>query len=1362
MKDKPFLTIAASFMFLWVSASLNALAESQKQTVVSVTTSISRKSHDFRNFSVNDGFERSAVLKVIQSEEGLIWFVAWDGLYCYDGHKIKSVYQPDVKETITHSAIFDIVEGGNHRIWLGGFTGIQIWDIAHQKMIPFDKQTAGGSTVKGRVIDLLRDRKDNIWISTERKKLFVYSQKEDKLADISFLIKSTKNGISKIYEDNAGDIWFLCVNEGIYQLDKTSENFKNWQIKRQAKFDTFNQSKAVSLYQDSHGTYWVGTNYAVYKVQCNKLDNNLEKTCRYSFPSAINSGFYTAYGFAERNHSVYAATNRGLFEYDYKKDKAVWIIPDHQNNSINNKNLTDIISDRENGLWITTFFGGVNYLSPTAENFSSLESVNEHIHAHPISGIAEDVHHNIWFGTEDNGVNLWNRTSDTYTNFNTYTSLPYKPSRNNVQSVYADGNTLYVGMYEGGMDVVDISSLAHQNYGPENSYPDKLPVSVYCFKKISKTTILAGTIRGLFQFNIQTKAIRKVEGPKGKINNIEQDSENRIWVSTTTEGIYMYSDLLKPLKHFLHKEGDSTSIVSNKITTLSTLGRKVYFGTEADGVWAYDMKGQNFSKLPIDDVRHSIIYKIQPDGANLWISTNKGLIHFDTEIQQTRVYKAQDGLCSNQFKINSGIQTSDSLFIFGTVNGITGFNSKDLISNKCKPEALLTKFYLFNKPVSLDDENCPLDELITYADHIELNQKHNNFSFQFGSSSYNNSEKNKFEYKLEPFETEWQEPFEGNNMASYTNLPANDYVLHVRTTNGESGWSSERLLHITIHPYWWASLPMKLLYLLLVVMFIGLIAYRYVRKKNKELYTVRLEKEQEVYQSKMQFFTFMIHEIRTPLTLIVGPLTDIMNRKGKVEDFSYELNIIKRNSDRLLALVNQLLDFRKVEEKSYDVQVASSDINNIVLQVVENFKYQHSGKNITFTQDIPSEECWASVDREAITKVITNLLSNACKFTKDHIDVSIHLSADQKLWLISVKDNGPGIEEEHQSGIFKSFYQVHKDLPKDCIGTGVGLFVVKQLMELQGGSIKVESVPGNGACFIAEVKVALPPVISHEEKTAAEEVDVKQLPEAVKENDVTQHSTLETKLLIVEDNADMRNYVKSIFTSNYQVDVCENGKEAWNLINQNEYHLIVTDLMMPVMDGITLTKLVKTTKETSHIPVVILTAKDDEDSQMEGFENQADAYVIKPFSAKVLLKQVESILYNREQQHQSFSSDPETTNTVICNNDLDKQFLQKLDSLIEEHIMDSSISVDELASGLCMGRTTFYQKVKGVANLTPNDYINTYKLKKAANLLKQGTYRINEVYYRVGFSSSSYFAKKFTSQFGISPSEYIKNYVGKD
>ena len=421
-------------------------------------------------------------------------------------------------------------------------------------------------------------------------------------------------------------------------------------------------------------------------------------------------------------------------------------------------------------------------------------------------------------------------------------------------------------------------------------------------------------------------------------------------------------------------------------------------------------------------------------------------------------------------------------------------------------------------------------------------------------------------------------------------------------------------------------------------------------------------------------------------------------------------------------------------------------MNKLTQKIAQNFEYSCSQKNIALVQQLPEKQCWAMGDEEALNKVLTNLLSNATKFTTDRIEIGLSLSEDNRMWNISVKDNGRGIGKTDQTKIFNSFYQIRQNLPNDYIGTGVGLSVVKHLLELQGGSISIESKIGQGACFMASVPIC-ETVSSEENQVADENRQVKNVPTA---------TSNKNRLLIAEDNDEMRKYIQSIFKPLYEVDTCANGKEALALTGQHAYDLVITDWMMPEIDGITLLKTLKNQDTTCHIPIVILTAKDDESSQIEGFTTQADAYVVKPFSSKVLLSQVNAIIQNREAVHKEFLKQPDTTDDILCQNDLDKIFLKKLNDLIEENMMDTNFSIDELATNLYMGRTSFYQKIKGIAGVTPNEYINTYKLKKAAHLLRKGNIRINEICYMMGFSTSSYFAKKFTAQFGMSPTEYQK------
>ena len=779
---------------------------------------------------------------------------------------------------------------------------------------------------------------------------------------------------------------------------------------------------------------------------------------------------------------------------------------------------------------------------------------------------------------------------------------------------------------------------------------------------------------------------------------------------------------------------------------MATLGSFIYIGTYGHGLWAYDLNSKSFSENVPQTLSNKIIYSILPEKDVLWITTNYGLFSYNIITHRVKQYTELDGIRSNQFKENSGYITSKDEIIIGGVNGINFFKSSELKTSDFTPQALLTGFYISNQLVDLHTPDSPLKQPINFTKQLDLNEKYSSIAFQFSSSSYSHT--NKYEYQLQPLDKQWQKT--DKNMVSYTFLPPGKYTFRVRTSNGEGIWSTPKSVDLTIHPYWWRSLPMKIVYLL-TMMAAATIAIIHYRKKNEEkMRLFHLKKDQEIYHSKMEFFTYMVHEIRTPLTLITGPLSNIMHHHSVPPEMRPDLQMIERNSQRLLLLVNQLMDFRKVEEKSYAVQLAPAEIKDLTESITKNFmdvKLYNSLKDIQFSCDYPQEPCWAIIDREAFTKVMSNLLSNALKFTKDKIQVRIAASADQKYWEIIVSDNGKGIAPKEQQAIFGSFYQVKEDLPNDYVGTGIGLAVVHRLTTLMKGTISIESQLNQGASFVLKLPATTAPAATEacaHQPLAAHELS-------------TEKPTVHTpQLLIVEDNDDMRNFISNIFKDQYEIVACSNGKEAIEHTSQKEFDLVITDLMMPVIDGLTLCRQLKNGKDTSHIPVVILTAKADEKSQKEGYDCAADLYVVKPFSKEILLSQIKSLLLNRQKLHTEFYTLPETNTEVLCLNNTDKKFLDKLNEEIEAQLDNSELLVDDFAKEFGLARCVFYKKVKTITGLTPNEYIPTYRLKKAAALLRNGEKRINEICYMVGFSSHSYFTKRFVDQFGVSPSDFIK------
>lgn len=1310
---------------------------------------------EFRSLTVNDGFSRNSIFEIFQDKAGFIWFGSWDGVYRYDGSQLKHIYRTHKKDSKSRQIITEILEDDQNHIWIGTSQGIAVWDAENEKLIPFSDIVNTGATTSRAIKSLCKDQKGHIWILSHSD-LYVFDQHDHSLTNVTYLYKENISKANRVYVDLNNNIWLTTDCCGIFKIKESSAQAgkpaqQKWKLVEEPLFKKYKRTNVQEMFQDSNHNYWLGISRGIVHV-CQRKAGSLNLDGQNSeFFASTGAGAVRVSSFAEGGGCLYSATNKGLFVYSLKEHEYTWVLPNYSEpGCLNDKNLREVMVDREGGLWVGSFYGGVNYLAPTSGNFSTYIDINKHLEGHVVSGIAEDCRGNVWFGVEDGGVALWDRGDRLGYTFTKTSKSIYNPARMNVQGIYADNKNVYVGTFGGGMDIIDVATMKSRNLNSGNTYPDPIPNSIYAFYRASSRYVFLGSLNGLYYLDLDMYETHKVDAVEGKVNCIVKDEDDEYWVSTIYNGVYRFDSETKRWIHYVHDASDSTSIVCNDINTILAVNSSVYLGTQGNGLWEYRKTDGKFYPVAEEILGDALIFKILPYGDSFWITTNSGLYAYNRMTKQCQRFTSQDGLRSNLFKENAGIVTSDGIYIVGGVNGINCFRPSRLSLTLRKPEVILTEVSIFNKPVDMTAEDAPLEKSISYTDHMEINQKHNHITFRFSSSSHNDPNKNSYQYKLESFDKGWLKTTQVNNYATYTNLPAGTYVFKVRTSNGIGEWSEEKCVTLTVHPYWWWSLPMKLLYAVIVIGLIVAYCRHFQNKKKEEMRLFRFEKEQEMYHSKMEFFTCMVHEIRTPLTLILGPLGNIMKKSGRIEDVKPELRIIERNGNRLLSLVNQLMDFRKVEEKSYTVQMGPVNIKSLVEQITNEFKLYNVHKAVTIELKLPAVDCWANIDSEAFTKVLANLLSNAMKFTKDSIVVGIEEVQGEKEWNVYVRDNGCGIAKKDQSSIFDSFYQVHQDMPSDYIGTGIGLFVVRRLLELQGGSISLESQLNVGTCFIATVQRIEAP---------AEPVDaVYATPLMTTEEDEMDNSrnSDQKHLLVVEDNEEMRNFISSLFADKFQVDTCENGKVALEFTQKNEYDLVITDLMMPVMDGMTLCKILKRQSMTSHIPVIILTAKDDESSQKEGFDSEADLYVTKPFSAEVLLSQVKSVIHNRERLRKQFYSEPETTTEVLYTNNADKEFLEKFDELIAQRLENCNVSVDELAAEMALGRSVFYQKVKGVTGLTPNDYIRTFRLKKAATLFQNGETRINEVCYRVGFSSPSYFTKRFTMQFGISPSDYLK------
>jgi two-component system sensor histidine kinase/response regulator len=1296
----------------------------------------------FRHLTVNDGLARNAVFNTLQDEQGFMWFGTWDGLYRYDGTELRPICHHPLPDIIGEQIIQKLVEDHSHRIWMGTDYGIALWDTERECVVPFTARTAQGDSIRSAVSSLYKDDSRHIWIGLENGELYRFDEDTQQLTSYTEMPGSA---IRDIHKDKDGTLRVVTARHGVYRYGKTLQGMRFTQDPLFSALGT----QGKHLYQDSEHCFWYATATSVYRLTPSG------STVLPSHTHAKDDIFLQnadTRAITENQQNIYIGTSEGLLVYSLADSTLSHLQADYKNgNGLNDESIEHLYTDREQGLWVATFYGGINYLSPTSGNFQRHQDINSLTNGHVISSLSEDGQGNVWMGIEDNGVCLWNRKTHTLTNYGKGTEGAFRPSSDNVQAILWDEGMLYIGLAGGGMDIVNPATGSLHNYRSGSFGPRSFDNNVYAFWKDRRKVLWVGTSRGLFLFDTRKKSARPVkEITDTKVNCITEGTGGEVWISTLGKGLFRYNPQTGRWKRYAHLQPDSTARYTNRVTTLAAEAQNLYVGTQGSGLWAYDAQADRFSPIAAHELGDKYIFRILPHGQNLWITTNKGLFCYNRDAQTLKHYTSEDGLRSNQFKVNAGLQTKDGLLVVGGVNGFNAFYESDLRTNETVPNVAYTHLYLSNRPAGLHTDGSPLKESITHTQHLTLKQSDLQFAIRFATLSYSNTAKNKCRYRLDPFEKEWQ-PANEAHTAVYPNLPAGEYVFHLQGSNGNGLWSTERTLAITILPYWWLSPPMKAAYALLFLIALALAGVHFRRKQAKAIKLMEMQKKQEIYQSKMEFFTCMVHEIRTPLTLIVGPLKALMGHKGNIEEKRSELQLMERNGQRLLSLVNQLMDFRKVEEKSYAIRLQPTDLRELVKKTCADFRFRLQQQSICLNLHLPDSPCYAQADAEAFAKILTNLLSNAIKFTRDRIDISLKPTGGKPSeWTLDVKDNGCGMEEKEMKHIFESFYQIRTATPDNLNGTGIGLFLVHRLLDLQGGRISVTSTPGEGSCFTAHLPACAPPEAVQETHAQPQETDVT---DETPDNGIPEKRK---KILLAEDDKDMQQYILSILDGTFHTIVRDNGEEALAEAGKEEYDLIITDLMMPRMDGLELSRRLRANLSTSHIPIIMLTAKDDEPSQLEGFKTGIDLYIVKPFSPDILNAQIQALIANRERRASAFNNDPAASAATLCNNETDRLFMEKLDHCIEQQLSDSSLSVDSLAAELAVGRSLFYQKVKGISGLTPNDYLRTYRLKKAALLIRNGDMRINEVCYQVGFSSPSYFAKRFSAQFGVSPSEYAK------
>lgn len=1315
----------------------------------------------FRHYKVESGLSENSVFCSLQDQKGFMWFGTKDGLNRFDGQKFQTFHhQTNDDNSIGNNFIRSLYEDKHNTLWVGTERGVYLYNYTKNSFRFFDIQTENKTPLTHAVYSICEDHRGNVWLGTDLG-LYCY-QPETKKIKSYFTRPNDKNSlpanfVSSVICDSKGTIWAGTLSGGLSKFIATKNHFVNFKLSEGK--DPYSNS-VLKIKEDSQGNLILGT-ITEGLVFFNRNTNAMQQYLLGISPEKI----YYFRDIFEYSPGIYLiGSEQGLIYFDKSSNsssivKSSSVVP----GSLSDNAVYSIHSDREGGIWVGTYFGGVNYLSPKVnpfELYTPLEYRNS-VSGKAISQICEDEKGNLWIGTEDAGLNYFDTQRNSFKNF-THIRGKNSLSYHNVHSLLLNGEDLWVGTFAGGLNVLNTKTGRFRYYIAANSANSLSDNHIFDIYKDLTGTIWIGTINGLNRYNAQTDNFEHIPelGIHTHVYDILQDHKGLIWVGTYGRGVFCYNPQKSVWKQYLPDAANAGSLSHNKVVSVHQDDKKrLWFGTEGGGLCQYIYEKDAFKTYNTGTgLPNNVVYMVVSERDNLWLSTNKGLVCFNPDNNQLKIFTKDDGLQGDQFNFKSAYRARNGKIYFGGTNGFNAFFPDKIRENKFLPPVVITSFQMFNKKVNSQDESSPLKNDISYTDELVLQHNQSYISFEFVALSYCIPEKNQYAYKLEGLDTEWN--FIGNERKiTYTNLPPGKYTLKIKGSNNDGLWNEAGVqLKIRVLPPFWKSNWAILLYFVILILasYYTLTSLRrkHLEEQNHQLEKVRAEKEIELYHAKIDFFTNIAHEIRTPLSLIKAPLDSVMkkNKNPELKDF---LSVINRNTTRLLMLVNQLLDFRKAEKNSYVVNLRPTNINELLLYLNESFKYPGDNKNLKLDLKLTEKIIIANIDAESLIKVLSNLLSNAVKHARSRIELI--LEEEGELFQIKVYDDGEGIALEEQEKIFQPFYQIRKSSDQLTQGTGIGLSLAKLLTELMSGSIQIDSRPNEFACFILSFPVCNDLVAEKSNHIPEIEEIQADLPTTQSPKVHRKHQTNDLPaILIVEDNVELNHYLTDYLKDDYAVFSAFHGVEAIKMLDSYSIDIIVTDIVMPEMDGLELCRFVKTNTLYSHIPVVILTARTDINHKIEGIETGADAYIEKPFSVEHLEAQIFNLLESREKLKSNFINSPLTSIKSIGKNKADDMFLQKITEIIENNILNYDFSVEELSHQINMSRSNLHRKVKGVSGLTPNDFIRLVKLKRAVKLMSEGETRINEICFMVGFNSPSYFAKCFQKQFGVLPKDFLK------
>lgn len=1323
------------------------------------------QSYIIENFHMGHGLSSNYTIDMVQDHKGYIWIATGTGLNRFDGHTftVYTKYNSGLSSNELNAVLADPIE-------------------------------------------------DKVWIGTQRDGLCIYDYATGEISSYSSKNGLLTNDITDLTESTDKGIWITHYHYGIDYYDRSTQTITPYSFREVEGLEGY----CWTSEEDGQGNLYVGHDgqgLSIISLKDKKARNfRHDPNDPYSLPSNIVRTIYI-----DNNRNVWVGTDKGLALFNPQNERFTTFKHSEENEfSLLSDQIYDIGQMKDGTLWICSNMGGVSILNLQSNVFASPDEVlffnipasnNNHGLSSPNARcILQDAFDNIWIGNFRGGIDFISHAQPLFNNIDYYSDQYGKAEYKQVWGLYADNEHIWIGseneLAQHALGTEGNNILIHKLLGI-NINPQ---THINVIFKDKQQRVWTGLYKdGIAYYDTKTKRFHRIGDSHSKdldIRCLYEDHDGKIWIGAE-QGLFTYQD------KWTREDGIVTQMTDRNIHgILRDKNGRMWIGTFSKGVNIFNQDNQLIysftrgdNKFPSNAVNHMIedskgriwvatreglilfpdidnpqnyIHYSRSEGLNntqvraiqedlngsIWISTNGGISRLDEEARKFYNYNHHDGVPMGDFMDGSACITPQGIIYFGSQNGVCYFNPNELVSNRKVSPATITQFVVYNH--NTDDmessHSLPIDNK-----HIQLAHEQNTFDISFNVLDYSQSTQVEFTYQLEGLSNEWFNTM-GEHQVTFRNIPHGNYTFKVKARFRNQEWDDHiALLHINIAPPFWLTWYAKLFYFLVVCAFIYMLLTFYKRRLVLES-TLKLQKEkeknlQELNDERLRFFTNITHELRTPLTLILGPLEDLLGDSTLSAKHNKKISIIHNSSLRLLDLINHILEFRKTQTQNRKLAVMKEDISFLVQEIGLKYKELNQNPQVNYHTEIATEDTELFFDRDMINMILDNLMSNAGKYTAEG-DIYLRLRSVEENQLkyteISVSDTGYGIAKEALPHIFDRYYQANSE--HQMAGSGIGLALVKSLADLHEGILTVESELEVGTTFSLRLLTNNTyPNASHPEKKESKQQSVIETPEKDTQGDER------PIILLVEDNADICEYVQSALGEVFEIITARNGKEGLEIAQKRIPNIIVSDIMMPIMDGLELCRLLKKDILTCHIPVVLLTAKDSLQDKEAGYAAGADSYLTKPFSANLLHSRINNILETRKMiatvvtsnAAQASQEEKETDNQPLTR--LDNEFLQKVTEIIEKNLGTDKLDIAFIAEKMCMSHSTLYRKIKGLTEMSANEFIRKIKMRKSIELMKDG-YSISEIAYTLGFSSSAYFRQCFKDEFGMSPMEYIKSH----